>query len=211
MTIFQLFSQDEVARIEAAIAAAEKQTEGEIVPMVVATSDAYPAANLRFAIVFAGVLSCIATYYLPHVLGYLTFALWFFPLLTLGLLIISFIPKIKKPFLNSVEVERETFERAVFEFSHHKVYKTKERTGILIYLSILERRVIVLADEGINAKVEPEMWNTVVKELVASIKEGRMAEGLEVAIAACGKSLAQHFPAGPENVNQLRNRLIVRG
>lgn len=210
MAIEQMFSKDAIAQIDAAVMAAEKKTEGEIVPMVVAVSDVYPAANLRFAIVAAGWLACLATYFLPHGFGYLTFAIWFFPLVIAGLFVVQHVPILKKLFLNRYEVEKETFERAVFEFSQHKIYKTKDRTGILIFVSLMERKVLVLADEGINAKVTQDTWDELVKNLIGAIKARRMAEGIATAITECGKILEKHFPATSNNVNQLPNRLIIK-
>ena len=103
----------------------------------------------------------------------------------------------------------EVFQRALETFYKHNVSMTKDRTGIMIFISLLERKVEVLADCGINEKVENNYWNQIVTNLVSKIKEGSIAIGLCEAILDCGKSLESSFPIKDNDVNEISNDLIT--
>jgi putative membrane protein len=99
--------------------------------------------------------------------------------------------------------------RAEAAFHEHGLHKTREGTGILIMVSLLEHRVQVLADRAINEKVPAGIWDDLVQELVERIKRGEAVEGLCQMIARCGELLARHFPAGrKKNPDELRDDLI---
>ena len=82
--------------------------------------------------------------------------------------------------------------RARQAFLEEEVFKTRERTGILIFVALFERRVLVLGDEGINRVVDQNEWNCVVAKLVAAIAAGRLAGALVEAIQECGRLLEVH-------------------
>ena len=85
---------------------------------------------------------------------------------------------------------------------------TADRTGILFYLSLREKRLEILADSGIDSKVDPGFWDTVLKDVVSEIKAGRAADGLEKAIYKCGKELEKHFPVQKDDINELPDGII---
>jgi putative membrane protein len=90
------------------------------------------------------------------------------------------------------------------------VYSTRDRTGILIFLSLLERRVIVLCDEGIKAKVKQEAWDSIVATIVDGIKAGRPSEGLLKAIAACGSLLeSENVTKRPDDTSELSDSIHI--
>jgi putative membrane protein len=80
----------------------------------------------------------------------------------------------------------------------------------LIFASLLEHRVIVLADRGIDAKVEPGTWKSVVTILTDGLKSGNACDGFCKAIERCGDILAAHFPPGPGDQNELSNKLVTK-
>ncbi len=92
---------------------------------------------------------------------------------------------------NAIEQQRVD-ERAALAFLSEEVFRTRERTGILILVSLLAHRVAVLGDAGINARVEKKEWDDVVKLVVDGMKRGTPADGLVNAIARCGSILEQH-------------------
>jgi Predicted membrane protein len=97
-------------------------------------------------------------------------------------------------------------ERAFYEEGLHK---TKEGTGILIFLSLLERRVEILADQAIDARVPPGTWDTLVRDLVQGIRADRQTAAFCDVIRRCGDLLAIHFPThGGDNPNELPDELI---
>jgi putative membrane protein len=96
------------------------------------------------------------------------------------------------------------------QFWAQRLNKTKERTGVLIFVSLAERYAEIIADAGINEKVTPEVWENAVSALTAGIRQGRVGDGLVAAIAQCGAVLAEHFPLpdGSVNPNELPDKLI---
>ncbi|RLD56934.1 MAG: TPM domain-containing protein [Bacteroidetes bacterium] len=100
-------------------------------------------------------------------------------------------------------------ERAIRHFMESGAYNTKERSGILIFISFLERRVELLADIGISKKIPQEKWDSIVQYIVNGIKENKISEHLSKAIEDCGKLLAIHFPIQPDDVNELKDDIDI--
>ncbi len=105
--------------------------------------------------------------------------------------------------LKAVEV------RAIREFKKMGVHKTKERTGVLIMVSVAEQRIRIIADEGINAKVEAGAWETIVAMISQKIKEGKPKEAVVSAVATVGETLAKHFPQRISDTNELSDKVVV--
>jgi len=94
-------------------------------------------------------------------------------------------------------------------FFSHNIHLTKERTGILIMVSVFEHRVEILADTGINAKVSKETWENILLEMVSKIKSNELADGICIAVKECGVILAKEFPGTHENPNEIKNKVII--
>ena len=94
------------------------------------------------------------------------------------------------------------------QFLAHGLSATRERTGVLIFLAMSDRRVEVVADETIHTRVADMVWVGVVNDLTAAMRNDRMAEGFEGAIAAVGAVLAEHFPPRADNPDELPNRIV---
>ena len=92
-------------------------------------------------------------------------------------------------------------------FLSQGLVETRDRTGILIFVSLLEHRVEVIADRGIDTKVQPGTWDGVVDATLSGIRERRAEEGLCEAIRTCGELLAAEFPPRPDDTDELANRL----
>jgi putative membrane protein len=94
------------------------------------------------------------------------------------------------------------------ELAFHQLgmVETRGRTGILIYVSLLERRVVVLADRGIHARVAEGTWDGVVARVVEGIRRGQADDGLVEGIRLCGEILARHVPPQPNDPNELPDR-----
>jgi putative membrane protein len=86
--------------------------------------------------------------------------------------------------------------------------KTVGRTGVLLYLSMLEHRAEIVADEAIASKVAPEVWGDAMVALLDHVKAGNPGQGVAAAVAQMGVVLAEHFPKGSKNPNELPDRLI---
>ena len=98
--------------------------------------------------------------------------------------------------------------QAVRQFKVGAQARTTGHTGVLIYLSMREHRAEIVADESIAAKVPAEVWGEAMGDMLALIRKGQVAEGLAVGIRDVGFVLAEHFPRGAEDVNELPDRLI---
>jgi len=175
--------------------------------MVVGASDAYYGASWRFAFVFSLLLTS-AFYLLVSDFDFLIYLLFEIPAVLSGLALAQ-IPWIKRLFLSKAEIEEEVFQRAVQAFYENQLHSTRDRTGILIFVSLLEHRVNILADAGINKKVSKNTWDDIVTQLILDIKKKRVEQGLCQAITTCGEILAKHFPIKADDTNELSNKLIT--
>jgi putative membrane protein len=98
--------------------------------------------------------------------------------------------------------------RAISLFKVGTESKTLGRTGVLLYLSMKEHRAEIVADEAIASKVAPEVWGDAMVALLDHVKAGNPGAGVAAAVAQMGVVLAEHFPKGIENPNELPDRLI---
>jgi putative membrane protein len=106
-------------------------------------------------------------------------------------------------------VRRARAHRAALEqFVVRRVDHTRNRTGILIFVSLAERYARIIADEGIASKVQTTEWQAAIDELVARMRDGRMVQGLVAAVDRCGTVLAAHAPPDG-SPNELPDRLYV--
>lgn len=100
--------------------------------------------------------------------------------------------------------------RAAEQFAAKNLHLTRERTGVLIYVSFAEHMAELIADEGVAAHVEPRVWDEAMAALVAGLRRGAPGEGLAAAVRLCGEVLAERFPADPHaNPNELPNAVVV--
>jgi putative membrane protein len=99
--------------------------------------------------------------------------------------------------------------RAQEVFLTKGLHATRDRTGVLIFVSFRERMAEIIADEGVASKVEPRVWDEAMAALVAGIRRGEPAAGFTAAIRMCGAVLAEHFPPGArDNPNELPDSLV---
>ena len=107
-------------------------------------------------------------------------------------------------------VRRARVRRAAMEqFLAHGLHVTQARTGVLIFAALSDHQVEVVADEGIYSKVDHAVWADAVEALAKEMKQGDPAAGFEVAIGLCGAVLAEHFPPGASNLNEVEDRLVL--
>ncbi len=214
-----LLTETEQKRISEAVARAEARTGGEIVTAIIPESDDYGFNELLFAVII-GVLTFLLIFALHDPLERLmqrlfwTYEPWYFMLL-LGVL-----PLIKGggayfyaqvPFVDRFIVPRARMAEAVARrarrhFMEAGVYDTVDRTGILIFVSQLERRVELIADRGIDEKVAPGAWDAIVSSLTRGIADGRTVEAMIEAIDRCGDILEGNVIRRTDDTNELDNR-----
>lgn len=192
----KLFTQPDLDRIATAVKEAEHKTSGEIVPYVVDRSDDYDEAVWRGGFLCAMIALSVflvarlfTDQWLPSTI---TIILIIFAAAGVGLFLVKFIPALKLFFAGGDDIERRVSQCAKEAFLTEEVFKTRDRTGILIFLSLLEKRVVVMGDAGINAKVAESEWKEIVQRIVDGMRAGKPADGLIDAIHQCGKLLQAH-------------------
>ncbi len=203
----------EIERIDAAVMTAEKETAGEIVCLVVSSSYHYPMADVIGATTFSLPLALLLTPLIGGRLWIGTQNMWLF-LGIFGLLfalfykIVQATPVLKRIFLSTHEIEEEVEEAAITHFFNHGLHRTRDATGVLLFISVLERKVWILADHGINERVPPGQWQTIVGRITEGIRGGRATDAICEGIAIIGKLLKTHFPIKSDDTNELKNVII---
>ena len=198
-------------RIASAIRVAESATSGEIFCVVARTSDPYffPAALfVTTGILVAGMLAAFGAHLWWIELRVVDFVLAQALAVVLAWLLLWFVPSIRLMFVPLGLRYRRAHDNALKQFLSRNVHRTEARTGVLVFVSLAERYAEIVADSGIDAKVDRDQWNGVVAALVARARSGDLVEGFIEAAGAVGAMLALHFPRGAHDVNELDDNLI---
>jgi len=207
VTAQSFFTAEEQQRIEAAVRAAELETSGEIVPMVVDAAFDYPRAEIFGGGFFALAIAVWCSWWFGHS------SVWvFLPVFLAGYLpckhLVRALPGLKRRFIPGRVLAEEVEEKALVSFLEQGLHATRDHTGILILVSLFERRVHVLADRGINAKVDKHTWDEIVRAVTAGIRRGEACDALCAAIARCGELLAKDFPRKADDTDELPNLIL---
>lgn len=215
------FGKAEKEQIKKSVNAAEKHTSGEIAVMLVDESDRYREAEIAGTVAIAGfagtVVSLILDYTIasswnlapdPHYTS-----IWFWIPATAVLLVPAWylfrlFPHLKLALIGKRRVETAVRDRSLLSFYQKGLHRTKNQTGILVFISLLERKVRIMGDRGIHAKIGQAFWNARASELVKGIREGKALEVLTEVITKCGAELTTHFPCGPDNPDEVPDDVI---
>jgi putative membrane protein len=201
-----LLSSAETKQIEAAITRVERASASEIVVAVVEQSANYtgPRALLAFGWTLALAL-------LGHVLFPALSAYWLIVLeLPLGLLLYAFlgVSGLRRRLIGKRTAEAAVEARAFSLFAARGLHRTRERTGLLIFISELEHRVVILGDSGIHAVVGDQGWREHVERIVRRVREGRAAEGVVETIEVLEPLLIKVAPVREGDLNELPNSVV---
>jgi putative membrane protein len=218
-------SEAEHQLVTDAVAEAEQHTSGEIVTIVTDLSDHYEDVALAWAsgiaLLALAVYSLFPDFYIglwlrisggwahEYTAGeYAKLVAILVALKWLGTwLLLKFMPL--RLFLTPKSIKmRRVRAVAVQLFKVGTESKTVGRTGVLLYLSMKEHRAEIVADEAIASKVAPEVWGDAMIALITQVKAGNVGAGMAEAVRQMGIVLAEHFPKGTENPNELPDRLI---
>lgn len=218
-------SQEDHAKVTAAVAAAEQATNGEIVTIVARRSDAYHDVGLHWAILaMLLVLALLATF--PSAVDavhLLTGGSWNEHVSTgtaltvatvlsvVAFLLVRYLlalPTLRMALTPGATKTRRVHARALTLFRASAEHRTAAATGVLLYLSLDEHRAEIVADAGIHSRVSPDVWGHAMAVLLAAVKEGRPGDGMAAAVEEIGVVLAEHFPRTGTNPNELPDRLI---
>ena len=208
MNADKYFTVEEQERIQQAIAAAERRTSGEIVPMIVGASARYAEANVTGLIAGLALGSAAAVVW-GDPWGYIHAELvWPVAGAALGLLL-SHVPAVKRFLIPAARMAEAVHMRSLAAFTAHGLHYTKAHTGILILASLFERRVVVLADRGIHEKVQDGTWDEIVRIITSGLKSNDGCAAFCIAIEGCARILAEHFPRSADDRNELANKLVT--
>lgn len=201
-----LLNDTERTRVQAAIRAAEAGTAGEFVVVVAPRAAHYLEFVLLYALV-AGALTALSE---PLWGGWgLPSALLAATLVELTVVVVLLAaPRLRVNLVPGAVRESRCRALARAQFSLHDVARTRDRSGVLLFVAADEHYIEVIADEGIHAAVPAATWAGLVDGFIAKVRAGELGAGFESAIGAIGAVLAAHLPRRADDRNELADRLI---
>ena len=215
-------SDEEKQRLRAQIESVEQRSRGELVTVIARQSDPYTYIPLLWASVIALSLPPLAAFAEPwlfHVAepwntspAEFSLDLTIVSVVQVAIfLVLAFVFRwtpLRMRLIPKVVKLRRAARTAREQFLAQGVHNTDDRCGVLIFVSVAEHYVEILADRAINEKVDQAEWDAIVTTFVAAVKQGEVAAGFQQAVTACGELLATHFPAAPDSHNELPDHLI---
>ncbi|HEX6223218.1 MAG TPA: TPM domain-containing protein [Chryseolinea sp.] len=219
MNLKQRLKENDLERIKTAVRKAEEKISGEIVPVIVDRSGDYTIALYKGSLIVASLTFVSIVILDRFVIRDAENTLFYDPVFILLIVILggvvgAVIPHFSDPVKRLLVARRYqdliTRQCAENAFLEEEVFNTRQRTGIMIFVSFFEHEVIVMADKGINRIVEQKQWDKVVQDIIADIRQGKIAEALENGIAQCGDILLEKgFLKTVDDTNELRDDLRV--
>jgi len=219
--VSQLFPEQDRKRIADAIAKAERKTSAEIVAVVATASGRYDRAEdivgflVALLAVVVGWLTC-PTFHSQSAWGtghsisgliavLITMVVGF----VAGSALASWVPALRLPFIPKKEMEAEVDRAAQAAFMSSRIRKTDHATGILLFVSFFEHRVVVLPDDGVVEKLPGYDWGKLCDAIVSHARAKRHTQALEEAIANCGEILGEVLPRQHDDGDELSNELVL--
>lgn len=203
-----MLTESQKKEISELITQVEKNTGSEIVPAIVPSSDDYQIVWWKALALFT--LTGLISFVICHIFYAQQF--WFAFAVTSvyivsGTLISIFIPTVKRVLIGPAYMQTRVERRALITFLNEEVFKTKNRIGILIFISSFERRVEIIGDTGINSNVTPEDWLNIASNFSSDYKKDPFT-AIKSSIAACEILLLEKgFTADANDVNELSNEV----
>lgn len=221
----QRLSDADRDRVTAAVQAAEAASDGEIVTIVAPRSDAYHDVALHYAVLLMLLVPAgLALIPQSWIDWWITFLLGWNAQLTRGEVMLVVFVKLAGAFLVARLVlawmplrmaltpggtkTRRVRRRAIDLFRVTCERRTRGRTGVLLYLSLLEHRAEIVADKAIADKTAPEDWGEAMAVLIAEVKAERPGDGMALAVEKIGAVLARVIPPQPDNPNELPDSVV---
>jgi uncharacterized membrane protein len=99
--------------------------------------------------------------------------------------------------------------RALDIFARLRIWDTAHNNGVLIYLLLADRKVEIIADRGIDARVGAQGWENICRTMEADFREGRFEAGVLKGIDAVSRELAKYFPPHGPHANELPDKQVV--
>ena len=217
-----LFDEDQRRRINEAVAAAERRTAAEIVPAIATASGRYDRAEDLVGL-WVGLVAMIVVWFVfraappsgDWAAGWRwTAGVW--PLVAAVLIgfvagagLASFCPVLRRLFIPRRELAAEVKRMARQVFFDSRLSRTTGRTGLLIFVSLYERRVVVLADEAVSDALGESDLQAIRDDVLGGLRSKQACEGLCAAIARAGELLESRLPIQADDTDELANELVV--
>lgn len=210
------FTQNELDQLQEAVARAEERTSAEIVPFVVPASDSYPVAIWRGGGIgtLVGLALCFLAFQIYDGWGLAwLYTGWGTALAVLstglvGALLGAFIAPFKRRLIGESRMSTLVHLRAMQAFVQEEVFATRDRTGVLLFISLFEHRIEIVADAEINRRISSEEWGDVVARIRDGIRSGKLYEGLVEGFEMCGALLEEKgMEIRHDDENELGNQI----
>ncbi len=216
----QRFSPHEMEALQAAVAHAETRTSAEIVPCIARRCDTYPEARWR------GVAAGVAVVLVLTAAMYQLYDGWGLAWLHEGWAVALFValggmaggvvaqlvPSVARLLIGQDRLAERAHARAEQVFLEERVFDTRDRTGVLLFVAVFEHRVEVLADVGISAHVPAEAWGDLCARLIAGLQRGELAEALQSSFETCGALLQESgLNIAHDDSDELPNHIRLYG
>ena len=203
-----MLSDSDRKRVSEAIRAAEARTSGEFVTVIATRAAHY----LEFALLYAMLAGILVAATEPWWGGWGRPSALFGAAVAEALVALALIalPGLRVRLVPARVRDARCRELACAQFATRDVARTRDRTGVLLFVAMDERYVELIADSGIDARMPAGSWQQVVDAFTACVREGRHADGFVGATERVGAALAQHFPRQADDANELPDHLIER-
>lgn len=203
--------QTDMQQISDAVRKAELRTSGDIVPMVVRRSSAIGHVPVILALVLALIFVAAGRMFpaLAAFYGHWVIELGTFLFLLILAWLLSPLHFVQRALTSTHDEKFQVEHRAHLEFYLQRLNRTHRKTAVLIFVSVMEKRAVVLADEGISQRLPASTWDEVMKLLAEHLSRGEWAAGFTDAIQKTADLLAPHFPP-EQGTHELGNHLIVK-
>ena len=207
----QTITAEDHARISLTIKNVEQNTSGEIYAVVARESDDYlfvAGFMAAFWALLIGVVLALISWFWNLEIGVVLLAAAQLASFAASMAIFKAFPATKLWFVPRSVAYKRASNNAVRQFLAHGIHTTSDRSGVLIFVSLAEHYVEIVADAGINEKVDQSEWDKFVSILTSSAAAGNLGDGFVAVIEKSGKLLAEHFPPIEGQMSELDDRLV---
>ncbi len=193
-------------RVGAAIRAAEATTAGEIVCVLARASSDYTS----YATASSALIALIAPWFLIALTDLSVLEIFLAQIVTFVALFLI----LSESLLNRLLVPRRALRvhahrSAMEQFMIRGMARKQNRAGVLIFVSLAEHYARIVADDGIASKVDQSVWQDAIDALLERAGAGEIAEGFVIAVEKCARVLAEHFPPGSGDQDELPDQIYI--
>ena len=200
----QMGRKADVDKIVSAVEKAEKLTSAEFVVALEPCSGSYRDIDLFFAVSLNFIVMLFAFFH-PTFVVTLWLPLNLIILFALAWLFSAYTPFIRRLFCSSERMETQVRELAQLQFLNQGVTQTRGRTGVMVLVSQLEKRVAVAADSGVTRSVDDEKWKELMGEIQGGFDGGDLSATAVQAVEKLGEFLSEPLPVAKDDIDELSN------